>query len=140
MLLDELKKANIQAMKDKNTVARSVYSVVITRCQLALVELRAKNQDLTDNNVLEIIQKVMKELSDEKAGYEKVGNVEKANIINEQTQIIASYLPKQLTRDEIIAEINTLSDKSAPSVMKHFKANFAGKVDMSLVSQIARGL
>lgn len=140
MLLDELKKANIQAMKDKNTVARSVYSVVITRCQLALVELRAKNQDLTDNNVLEIIQKVMKELSDEKAGYEKVGNVEKANIITEQTQIIASYLPKQLTRDEIIAEINTLSDKSVPSVMKHFKANFAGKVDMSLVSQIARGL
>lgn len=140
MLLDELKKANIQAMKDKNTVARSVYSVVITRCQLALVELRAKNQDLTDNNVLEIIQKVMKELSDEKAGYEKVGNVEKANIITEQTQIIASYLPKQLTRDEIIAEINTLSDKSVPSVMKHFKANFAVKVDMSLVSQIARGL
>lgn len=140
MLLDELKKANIQAMKDKNTVARSVYSVVITRCQLALVELRAKNQDLTDNNVLEIIQKVMKELSDEKAGYEKVGNVEKANIITEQTQIIASYLPKQLTRDEIIAEINALSDKSVPSVMKHFKANFAGKVDMSLVSQIARGL
>ncbi|MDY4849225.1 MAG: GatB/YqeY domain-containing protein [Bacilli bacterium] len=140
MLLDELKKANIQAMKDKNTIARSVYSVVITRCQLALVELRAKNQDLTDNNVLEIIQKVMKELSDEKAGYEKVGNVEKANIITEQTQIIASYLPKQLTRDEIIAEINTLSDKSVPSVMKHFKANFAGKVDMSLVSQIARGL
>ena len=140
MLLDELKKANIQAMKDKNTVARSVYSVVITHCQLALVELRAKNQDLTDNNVLEIIQKVMKELSDEKAGYEKVGNLEKANIITEQTQIIASYLPKQLTRDEIIAEINTLSDKSVPSVMKHFKANFAGKVDMSLVSQIARGL
>ena len=66
--------------------------------------------------------------------------VEKANIITEQTQIIASYLPKQLTRDEIIAEINTLSDKSVPSVMKHFKANFAGKVDMSLVSQIARGL
>ena len=45
-----------------------------------------------------------------------------------------------IAREEIIEEINKLDDKSMPSVMKHFKANFAGKVDMSLVSQIVRGL
>ena len=37
---------------------------------------------------------------------------------------------------EIIAE---LEDKSIPSIMKHFKANYAGKVDMGLVNRIARG-
>ena len=31
MLIDEIKKANIQAMKDKDTDARSVYSVVINK-------------------------------------------------------------------------------------------------------------
>ena len=44
-----------------------------------------------------------------------------------------------MSEDEIKAEINKLEDKSIPSVMKHFKANFAGKVDMSLVNKIARG-
>ena len=34
--------------------------------------------------------------------------------------------------------INAMEDKSIPSVMKHFKANYAGKVDMSLVNKIAR--
>ena len=42
--------------------------------------------------------------------------------------------------DEIREEINKLEDKSIPSVMKHFKTNFAGKVDMSLVNRIARDI
>ena len=35
--------------------------------------------------------------------------------------------------------IDKLEDKSIPAVMKHFKANYAGQVDMSVVSKIARG-
>ena len=43
-----------------------------------------------------------------------------------------------LTEEEIRKEISTLDDKSLPNVMKHFKTNFQGKVDMGLVSKIAR--
>ena len=61
-------------------------------------------------------------------------------MIEKQENVLKGYLPKQLTKEEIIEEINKLDDKSIPSIMKHFKANFMGKVDMSLVNQIARGL
>jgi uncharacterized protein YqeY len=37
-------------------------------------------------------------------------------------------------------KISKLDDKSLPSVMKYFKINFAGQVDMGLVSSIARSL
>ncbi len=140
MLLDELKKANIEAMKAKDKDARSVLSVVLTKCQLLIVEANANGKEFNDPQVLEVIQKVLKELSDEKEGYQKVNNQERVASISHQEEVIKAYLPKQLTREEIIEEINKLDDKSMPSVMKHFKANFAGKVDMSLVSQIARGL
>lgn len=140
MLLDELKKANIEAMKAKDKDARSVLSVVLTKCQLLIVEANANGKEFGDPQVLEVIQKVLKELSDEKEGYKKVNNAERVVSIEHQEEVIKAYLPKQLTREEIIEEINKLEDKSMPSVMKHFKANFAGKVDMSLVSQIARGL
>jgi len=43
-----------------------------------------------------------------------------------------------LSEDEIRNEIEKLTDKSIPSIMKHFKANFNGKVDMGLVNKIAR--
>jgi len=140
MLLDELKKANIEAMKAKDKDARSVLSVVLTKCQLLIVEANANGKEFNDSQVLEVIQKVLKELSDEKEGYQKVNNTERVTSIIHQEETIKAYLPKQLTREEILEEINKLEDKSMPSVMKHFKANFAGKVDMSLVSQIARGL
>lgn len=140
MLIDELKKANIEAMKARDQIARGALSVVLTKSKLVEVELKAKGQELADSNVLEIIQKTLKELSDEKEGYTKVNNTEKVENIVKQEEILKAFLPKQLTREEILAEIEKLDDKSMPSVMKHFKANFAGQVDMSLVSQIARGL
>ena len=105
-----------------------------------MVEANASGKQFNDNNVLEIIQKVLKELSDEKEGYLRVNNTERVNSISHQEEVIKAYLPKQLSREEIVDIINSLEDKSMPSVMKHFKMNYAGKVDMSLVSQIVRGL
>ncbi len=140
MLLQDLQKANIEAMKAHDQNARAILSVVISRCKLFEVELRAKGNELSDADVLGIIQKIIKELADEKEGYIKTNNLERAKLIDEQAEIIKVYLPKQLTEEEILAEINKLEDKSIPSIMKHFKTNFAGKVDMSLVSRLARGI
>ena len=140
MILQDLQKANIEVMKAHDQNARSILSVVISRCKLLEVELRAKGKELADEDVLGIIQKVLKELADEKEGYVKTNNLERAKLIDEQAEIIKVYLPKQLSEEEILAEINKLEDKSIPSIMKHFKTNFAGKVDMSLVSRLARGI
>ena len=43
-----------------------------------------------------------------------------------------------LSADEIKSIISTLEDKSLPSIMKHFKLNYNGKVDMKEVSIIAK--
>ena len=140
MLIDELKKANIEAMKVRNADARAALSVVLTRYKLQEVELRSAGKEIGDAECLSIIQKVLKELNDEKEGYLKVNNSQRAEAITRQEDTLKGYLPKQLSEQEIRDEINKLADKSMPSIMKHFKANFAGKVDMSLVSSIARNL
>ena len=140
MLIDELKKANIEAMKARDADARAALSVVLTRYKLQEVEAKAQGKEIGDNECLSLIQKVLKELGDEKEGYLKVNNAERVASITKQEETLKGYLPKQLTEDEIRREIAKLDDKSMPSIMKHFKANFAGKVDMSLVSSIARHL
>ena len=140
MLIDELKKANIEAMKARDADARAALSVVLTRYKLQEVEARSAGKEIGDAECLSIIQKVLKELNDEKEGYLKVNNAERANAITKQEETLKGYLPKQLSEAEIREEISKLDDKSMPSIMKHFKANFAGKVDMSLVSSIARNL
>lgn len=140
MLINELQKANIQAMKEKDQNKRSILSVVLTKCKLQEVELRSKGLEMEDSKILEVIQKSLKELSDEKQGYIQVGNKERVKTIEEQENILKAYLPAQLGEAEIREIISKLEDKSMPSIMKHFKTNYAGQVDMSLVSQIARSL
>ncbi len=135
MILDEIKRANMVALKNKDQNARAVYSVVMTKAMLETVKKREKNEELTDEDMIRIIQKTIKELTDESESYEKAGNLEQSKNILQQKEIISIYLPKMLEEAEIKNIILSLDDKSIPSVMKHFKQNYLGKVDMALVSK-----
>ena len=139
MLIDEIKKDNVQAMKDHDSVARAIFGVVMNKVLLNSIELKKDGKEQADSDVVQIIQKTIKELKEERENYIKVKNETEAGNIAKQIDIISKYLPKMMTEDEIKSVINSLEDKSIPSVMKHFKVNYAGKVDMSLVSKIARG-
>lgn len=138
MIVDELKSANVQALKNKDTVARNLYGVLLNKIKLAEINKREKGEQLVDADVVAILQKSMKELEDEKQNYEKVGNSEEAANIGYQQQIVEKFIPKMMSKEEIKDIIVGLEDKSVPSVMKHFKLNFAGKCDMRTVSEVLK--
>ena len=138
MIIDEIKKDNVQAMKDKNALARAIYGVVMNKVMLAGIEAKAKGQELADSDVVQILQKTIKELTEERENYLKANNEVEANNIAIQKELLTKYLPQMLSEEEIKNIIAGMEDKSIPSVMKHFKANYAGKVDMGLVNKIAR--
>ena len=139
MILDEIKKANVQAMKEHDSVARAIYGVVMNKAMLASIELKKDGKVFLDQDMIKILQKTIKELDEERENYIKVGNQTEADNIRHQSELISIYLPQMMNEDEIRREIEKLSDRSIPSVMRHFKENFAGKVHMSIVSKIARG-
>lgn len=139
MIIDEIKKDNVQAMKDKNQIARTIYGVVVNKFMLQNIEKRKIGQEMTDADMVAILQKTIKELNEESENYAKVGNTAQVEEINAQKLILEKYLPKMMSEEEIKQIINSLEDKSMPSIMKHFKNNYANKVDMQLVNKIARG-
>lgn len=140
MINDELKKANIQAMKDKDQIARSIYSVVLNKTMLESIKKREKGTDLEDADVVQILQKTIKELTEEKENFIKVGNTEQVKVLERQIDIVSAYLPKMLSSEEIKQIILNLEDKTIPFVMKYFKANYAGKCDMRLVQEVLKTL
>ena len=140
MIEEQIKKANIQAMKDKDTVARSFYSVLMNKFLLEKIAKGSRETALADADASNIIQKTIKELNEEKENYAKVGNDEEVAKLARQIEIASSYLPKMLSKDEIKNIILSLEDKSVPTVMKHFKANFNGQVDMRLVQEVLKSL
>lgn len=138
MILDDLKKANLQALKDRNVVARNLYSVLLNKIKLFEIAKRETNQSLTEPDIISILQKQAKELEDEKTNYMKVKNEKAVKELEIQEQIVHSFLPKMMTEQEIEAIILQMQDKSLPSIMRKFKEDFAGKCDMRLVNQVAR--
>ena len=135
MIIDEIKKQNIVAMKEKNTNARNIYSIIMNKYLLASIELRSKGTEISDVDMIHIIQKTIKELDEEYENYSKVNNTNEMSNITAQKEILSQYLPKMLSIDEIKQIIDTLEDKSVPAVMKYFKLNYAGKVNMADVSK-----
>ena len=140
MIIEDIKKANIQALKDKNKVARDIYSIIINKHLLASVECRTTGKEMTDADMVKIITKTIKELTEEAENYKKVGNDSKANDILMQQQILEKYLPQMLSADKIREIILSLDDKSVPAVMKHFKTNYNGQCDMKVVSDVLKSL
>ena len=138
MLLNDLKKANIEALKSKDTNARAIYSVLINKCMLLEISKREKGEELTDADVVSMIQKTVKELEDEASNFEKVNNVAKVELLKAQMEYIKNFLPAMLNESEIKSIIEGLADKSIPNVMKHFKTKYAGKCDMGAVSRLAK--
>lgn len=139
MLIDEIKKANIQALKDKDKALRAGFSVVINKYMLLQVNDRAAGTETTDEKVIAILQKTVKELKDEEQMYLNGGNIERATDAKRQIEAISSFIPAMMGEDEIRKIIEGLEDRSMKAVMSYFKENYSGRVDMALVSKIARG-
>lgn len=142
MNIDFFKKEKVAMMKEKNKDAVSALNVVINKIMLATIEKRAKNEELSEGDVLSILQKTEKELIEEKSGFEKAGEAyaDKVASLDSQIKTVKSYLPQMMGKDEIKKIILSLADKSVPSVMRHFKANYNSKCDMKEVNEVLRSL
>lgn len=136
-LLD-LKKAKMTALKEHDSNAQIVLSLVISAYQKMQIDKQGKGQQMTDADMVSVLNKILKELADEKEMYESNGRNEQADADAKQMEIVKSYLPKMMSEEEIRAVIEKLEDRSIKSVMTEFKTNYAGKADMSLVSRIAK--
>lgn len=140
MIEEQIKKAKIEALKNRDSIAKDFYSVLTNKILLEKIAKGQREQILDDATVSNIIQKMIKELNEEKENYQKVGNTEEVSKIEKQIEIASAYLPKMLSKEEIKEVILSLDDKTVPSVMKHFKANYNGKVDMRMVQEVLKEL
>jgi uncharacterized protein len=140
MLIETIKKAKVDAMKRRDEAAKGILSLLADRYLNQSIEAKVHGKELGDVDMIAILMKVNKELEDEKAIYASNGALDRVAGIDAQLAVVKSFLPTLLSEAEIRSEINTLADRSLPSIMKHFKMKFSGKVDMGLVNQVAKSL
>lgn len=147
MTLEERLDAELKhAMRTGNNVAKLTIRAVKTALTEAKVS-GAEHKDLTDDEVLTIILKQVKQRRDSIAEFARGGRNDL--IANEEAEIavLEKYLPRQLGEAEIraraetvIAELGVSDPKGMGPVMKRLTAELHGIADGAVVSRIVREL
>lgn len=139
-LLEDLK----ECMKTKNTVRKNVVQMV--RAAILQVE-KDKQISLEDNQIIEIIAKESKKRKDSLVDYEKSGREDLINEIKEEIEILAEYLPKQLSVEEVEAIVknvivteNATSMKDMGKVMKSAKEKIGAASDGRTINEVVKKL
>ena len=140
MIIDEIKKAKMVAMKEHNESAKTALSLAVNKYMLVSIELKAQGKEFLDADMVQVLQKLLKELAEEKEFYVKANRADSVADLDAQIATLEQFLPKMMSKEEIKSEIEKLEDKSIGAVMKHFKANFAGKCDMRDVQEVLKSL
>ena len=137
-LLEDLK----NCMKEKNVVRKNVIQMV--RAAILQVE-KDKQITLDDNQIIDIIAKESKKRKDALGDYEKSGREDLINEIKEEIEILAEYLPKQLSVEEVeiiikdvINEIGATSMKDMGKVMKAAKEKIGAASDGKTINEVVK--
>ena len=142
MLKEKLLEDMKISMRDKNNIRKNVIQMV--RAAILQVE-KDKQIELNDDQILEIIAKESKKRKDSLPDYEKSGRQDLIDQINEEIQILAEYLPKALTKeeiekivDEVIASLGASTMKDMGPVMKEAKAKIGPAADGKTINEIVK--
>ncbi len=139
--------ATKEAMKAQDKARLGVLRMMSAAIKNADIESRAQGKDLTDDALLGILQKLVKQRQESAEIYDKGGRPELAANERAEIVVIQSFLPKQMSDDEvkaaiaaIIAETGAAGVKDMGKVMAALKTKYAGQMDFSKASAAVKGL
>ncbi len=141
-IADEIKSAMKARDKDRLEALRSIKSAVM----LAQTE-KAKGSELSDEEELKILQRLQKQRKDALEIYEQQNREDLATEERSQLAVIETFLPKQMTREELssylselITKVGAHSPQDMGKVMGVASKELAGKADGKTISGVVREL
>lgn len=138
----DIKKAMLEKNKDDLRALRAIKSMIL----LAQTEKGAK-ENLNADVEIKILQKATKQRKESMALYREQKRDDLAEIEQSELEVIKSYLPEQVSKEEleakvvgIIDKVGAVSMKDMGKVMGLATKELAGKADSKTISQIVKNL
>ena len=148
MLREKLNEATKEALKSGDKLKLSTLRLMTAAVQNGDIEARtAGKKPLSDEELLGIFQKQIKQRNESVELYEKGGRAELAKKEKDEIEVIKGFLPQQMSEAEmktaiaaIIKETGAASVKDTGKVMAALKERFAVKMDFGKASGAVKGL
>ncbi|MES2751095.1 MAG: GatB/YqeY domain-containing protein [Pseudomonadota bacterium] len=146
MLRDDINNAVKDAMRAKDERKLSTLRMVNSTLKNSDIEARGHGKPpLSDEDILGVLQKMIKQRQESVELYDKGGRAELANQEREEIAIITGYLPKQMSEDEVktaisaaIADTGAAGMKDMGKVIAALKAKYAGQMDFGKASGLVK--
>ena len=149
MLREELTSAMKDAMRAKEKCKLGTVRLILAAVKDRDIELRTKSDEDRDDDamVTDIMVKMVKQRNDSIKAYEEAGRLELAEREREEIEIIKTFLPAQLSDDEIsaicsalIEELSAEGLKDIGRCMAALKEKYTGQMDMASASKTIKAL
>ena len=146
MIRDDIKAAQVTAMKAGDKESRNAISLIQAAIKNRDIELRTSGNTPDDDAlVVEVLQKMVKQRRESIAMYETGGRQELADAEKAEVAVIERFLPAQMSEADTTAAILAIKDelgatgmKDMGRVMAELKARHAASLDMSKASGLVK--
>jgi len=130
------------AMRARDTQRLSAIRLLLAAIKQKEVDER---KDLGDEDVIAVIEKMIKQRRESIAQYEKAARVDLVGVETFELGVLQAYMPQALSMSEVEAAVSAaITESDAHSlrdmgkVMAVLKTKLAGRADMSVVSGIVK--
>lgn len=142
MLKEKLMEDLKNSMKTKDEIRKNTVQMV--RAAILQIE-KDKGIQVEDDKILEIIAKEVKTKKDALKDFERAQRQDLIDQTNQEIAILQEYLPKQLSREEIkaevekiIAEVGATTMKDMGTIMKEAKVKMGASADGKTINEVAK--
>ena len=136
-----------EAMRAKDQRAISTLRLILAALKDRDIASRGKTPDgrISDDEVLQMLQSMVKQREDSIAMYEQGGRLELAEQEQAEIDVIRRFLPKQLNESEVeeavqatITDLGANSLKEMGKVMGELRTRYAGRMDFGKASGMVK--
>ncbi len=145
MLYETISNDMKEAMKAHDKETLNTIRLLKSAIDLYLVNNKLERNTCSDEIVIDIVSKQVKTHKESIEEFKKGNRQDLVDNLLREIDLLSKYLPKQLTEEEITAEIDKVFDKIKPTsmkdmglIMKELTPIFRGKADMKTVNEIVR--
>jgi hypothetical protein len=109
MIKRKIQKDQIDAMKSGEKDKLEVLRYILSQIKYAEIE---KDGEMTDNDVVTVLRKQLKELRESIEGYEKGGRDDLVKENKFKYNVISEYMPAEMSDEDLKSEIDKIIDKN----------------------------
>ena len=146
-LREHIKKSLDDNLKKRDNIATATLRLILAAIKDSDIENRTKKKGdtISDQQILLLLQNMVKQRKESVDIYSKAGRTDLKKREEKEIEIINSFLPKQITSDELekiiiqsISEIDCSSIKDLGKLINFLKDEYPGQIDMKEVADLAK--